>query len=80
MRALLDVNVWIALLDDAHVFSQRANGWIRDKNAAMRRRVAKSRVCLNWFLFRVVMTSRSKVDQGTIPIDSQPRPHHRPPY
>jgi hypothetical protein len=29
MRALLDVNVWIALLDDAHVFSDRANGVVR---------------------------------------------------
>ena len=25
MRALLDVNVWIALFDDAHQFSNRAN-------------------------------------------------------
>ncbi|MBM3352088.1 MAG: PIN domain-containing protein [Betaproteobacteria bacterium] len=29
MRALLDVNVWIALLDDAHVFSDRANAWLQ---------------------------------------------------
>lgn len=28
MRALLDVNVLIALLDDAHVFSHRANAWL----------------------------------------------------
>lgn len=28
MRALLDVNVLIALLDDAHVFSRRANEWL----------------------------------------------------
>ncbi len=28
MRALLDVNVLIALLDDAHVFSRRANAWL----------------------------------------------------
>lgn len=28
MRTLLDVNVLIALLDDAHVFSQRANAWL----------------------------------------------------
>lgn len=27
-RVLLDVNVLIALLDDAHVFSRRANEWI----------------------------------------------------
>ncbi|MCY7315891.1 MAG: VapC toxin family PIN domain ribonuclease [Rubrivivax sp.] len=27
-RVLLDVNVLIALLDDAHVFSQRANAWL----------------------------------------------------
>lgn len=25
MRALLDVNVWVALFDDAHQFSERAN-------------------------------------------------------
>ncbi len=25
MRLLLDVNVWVALLDDAHVFSEQAN-------------------------------------------------------
>lgn len=28
MRALLDVNVWIALFDDAHAFSQRPNAFI----------------------------------------------------
>ena len=28
MRALLDVNVWIALFDDAHQFSDRANLFI----------------------------------------------------
>jgi len=28
MRALLDVNVWIALFDDAHQFSARANAWL----------------------------------------------------
>ena len=28
MRALLDVNVWVALFDDAHQFSQRANAFI----------------------------------------------------
>ncbi|HOB96204.1 MAG TPA: PIN domain-containing protein [Aquabacterium sp.] len=33
-RALLDVNVLIALLDDAHVFSRRANHWL---DAAPRR-------------------------------------------
>lgn len=34
MRALLDVNVWIALLDDAHVFSQRANAWLSEAGEA----------------------------------------------
>jgi toxin-antitoxin system PIN domain toxin len=29
-RALLDVNVWIALLDDAHQFSEPANAFIDD--------------------------------------------------
>ena len=29
MRALLDVNVWIALLDDAHQFSEAANRFIQ---------------------------------------------------
>jgi toxin-antitoxin system PIN domain toxin len=33
-RTLLDVNVLIALLDDAHVFSRRANEWL---DAAQRR-------------------------------------------
>lgn len=33
-RLLLDVNVLIALLDDAHVFSRRANAWL---DAAPRR-------------------------------------------
>ena len=28
MRALLDVNVWIALFDDAHQFSDRAHTFI----------------------------------------------------
>ncbi|HRH87934.1 MAG TPA: PIN domain-containing protein [Rubrivivax sp.] len=28
MRSLLDVNVWIALFDDAHQFSERANAFI----------------------------------------------------
>ena len=27
MRALLDVNVWVALFDDAHQFSERANAF-----------------------------------------------------
>ena len=31
MRALLDVNVWIALFDDAHQFSDRANRFIAKK-------------------------------------------------
>jgi len=28
VRALLDVNVWVALFDDAHVFSARANAFV----------------------------------------------------
>ena len=28
MRHLLDVNVWVALFDDAHIFSERANALI----------------------------------------------------
>jgi hypothetical protein len=28
MRCLLDVNVWVALFDDAHLFSERANAFI----------------------------------------------------
>lgn len=31
MRALLDVNVWIALFDDAHQFSERANTFIETR-------------------------------------------------
>jgi toxin-antitoxin system PIN domain toxin len=30
-RALLDVNVWVALFDDAHQFSDRANAFIEAK-------------------------------------------------
>lgn len=35
MRALLDVNVWIALLDDAHVFSERANAWLHEEDTSI---------------------------------------------
>ena len=28
MRALLDVNVWVALFDDAHLFSAQANAFV----------------------------------------------------
>jgi uncharacterized protein len=31
MRALLDVNVWVALFDDAHQFSPRANAFIESR-------------------------------------------------
>jgi toxin-antitoxin system PIN domain toxin len=31
MRALLDVNVWVALFDDAHQFSSRANAFIETR-------------------------------------------------
>lgn len=31
MRALLDVNVWVALFDDAHQFSERANAFIETR-------------------------------------------------
>jgi len=33
MRALLDVNVWVALFDDAHQFSERANAFIEQRGA-----------------------------------------------
>ena len=33
MRSLLDVNVWIALFDDAHQFSARANAFIASRGA-----------------------------------------------
>ena len=32
-RALLDVNVWVALLDDAHQFSEEANAFIESPEA-----------------------------------------------
>lgn len=32
MRALLDVNVWVALFDDAHQFSDRANAFIEARD------------------------------------------------
>ena len=31
MRALLDVNVWVALFDDGHQFSDRANAFIEQR-------------------------------------------------
>ena len=31
LRALLDVNVWVALFDDAHQFSERANTFIETR-------------------------------------------------
>jgi len=34
MRALLDVNVWIALLDANHTFAERANGWFARERPA----------------------------------------------
>ena len=33
MRALLDINVWVALFDDAHQFSDRANAFIEARGA-----------------------------------------------
>ena len=35
MRALLDVNVWIALLDTEHTFAQRVNDWIAGEKPAI---------------------------------------------
>ncbi|MFN0300236.1 MAG: TA system VapC family ribonuclease toxin [Burkholderiales bacterium] len=35
MRALLDVNVWIALLDHDHVFAVRCNKWIASERPAI---------------------------------------------
>ena len=35
MRALLDVNVWIALLDDAHQFSAEANEFIEHPDTSI---------------------------------------------
>lgn len=33
MRSLLDVNVWVALFDDAHQFSERANAFVEARGA-----------------------------------------------
>lgn len=35
MRYLLDVNVWLALMDDAHLFSPRANQWYEAEQPAV---------------------------------------------
>lgn len=35
MRALLDVNVWVALFDDAHQFSARANAYVDQPGMAI---------------------------------------------
>lgn len=35
IRSLLDVNVWVALFDDAHIFSAQANDFINDPNTSI---------------------------------------------
>ena len=52
-RALLDVNVWIALLDDAHQFSEEANAFIESPEA----RVATCPLVENGVIRIMAMTS-----------------------
>jgi toxin-antitoxin system PIN domain toxin len=52
-RALLDVNVWIALLDDAHQFSEEANAFIDSPEA----RIATSPLVENGVIRIMAMPS-----------------------
>jgi hypothetical protein len=53
MRALLDVNGWIALFDDAHAFSQRANAFVDRHGAQIATCPLESSpcadLCVYWF-------------------------------
>jgi predicted nucleic acid-binding protein len=55
-RALLDVNVWIALLDDAHQFSEEANAFIDSPEA----RIATSPLVENGVIRIMAMPSYSR--------------------
>jgi hypothetical protein len=55
-RALLDVNVWIALLDDAHQFSEEANAFIDSPGA----RIATSPLVENGVIRIMAMPSYSR--------------------
>lgn len=60
-RALLDVNVLIALLDDAHIFSRRANEWLD----AAPRRVATCPIVENGVLRIMSAPSYSATHRAT---------------
>ena len=55
-RSLLDVNVWIALLDDAHQFSEEANAFIDSPEA----RIATSPLVENGVIRIMAMPSYSR--------------------
>jgi toxin-antitoxin system PIN domain toxin len=60
-RVLLDVNVLIALLDDAHVFSRRANEWLD----AAPRRIATCPIVENGVIRIMSAPSYSTVHRAT---------------
>ena len=62
MRALLDVNVWIALFDDAHQFSERANSFIETRGV----QIATCPLVENGVIR--VMSSPSYSRRGTLPM------------
>ena len=64
MRALLDVNVWIALFDDAHQFSERANAFVGAAGA----RIASCPLVENGVIR--VLSSPHYSRRGTLPIQS----------
>ena len=64
MRALLDVNVWVALFDDAHQFSDRANAFIEARGA----RIATCALVENGVIR--VMSQPSYGRRGGLPIQA----------
>ena len=62
LRALLDVNVWVALFDDAHQFSARANSFIEARGT----RIATCPLVENGFIR--VMSLPSYGRSGGLPI------------
>lgn len=63
-RALLDVNVWIALLDDAHQFSEPANAFIDDPST----RIATCPLVENGVIRALSMPSYSR--GGGVPMST----------
>ncbi|MEI8264925.1 MAG: TA system VapC family ribonuclease toxin [Betaproteobacteria bacterium] len=62
LRSLLDVNVWIALLDDAHQFSEEANTFIESPEA----RIATCPLVENGVIRVMAMPSYGR--DGSVPM------------